>query len=88
MDNGGFRVVEGEGSQRVLRFGVVTRLIIAVEFVNVFNEFTVKQVERNILRANSCTFAAIRTSAGYVESSDDMEKIFFKIICVSFAVYA
>jgi hypothetical protein len=41
MNHGRFRVIVGEGGQRVSRFGIVPCLIIAVEFVDILDELAV-----------------------------------------------
>ena len=53
-------------------------LIFAVELVDIRNKLPVQQVQRYMLRANPGAFAAVSASPGNMESTDDMEQLFFK----------
>ena len=52
-----------------------TRLIIAVEAVDVVDEFPVQQVQRDVLRADAGAFAAVGAASGDVERADYVEEL-------------
>ena len=85
IDNTRLRVLLRIGSQRRFDRYVRPRLVFSVKLIDIFNEFSVKQVKRDILRTDSRTFAAVRASSCYVKRADNMEQIFFEIIRIRFA---
>ena len=67
-------IVDNRRTAADLRAG----LIVAVEAVDVVDEFTVEQMKRDMLRADAGAFAAIRAASGHMEGADDVEQLFLK----------
>ena len=84
----GFDIFGGVVYQRCSRAYLSACLIFAVEFVNILNELTVEQVKRDVLGANSGAFATVGAASCYVESSDDVEELFFKAVSRRFVFNA
>ena len=84
MYNGGFGVILREADQRMLHFRVFACLIFSVEGVDILDELSVQQMERNVFRTYSGAFAAVGASARYMERTDDVEHILFKAVVSGF----
>ena len=65
-----------------------TRLIFPIEAVNILDELAVQKVQRNVLRANAGTFAAIGAATDHMERADDVEHLFLKAVCRRLVLHA
>ena len=59
-------------------------LILSVELIDIFDEFTIQKVQRNMLRTYAGTLAAVRAASGNVECTDDVEHLLLKCRSVCF----
>ena len=56
-------------------------LIFTVKLVNILNELSVEQMERNVGRTYARALATVGATTGNVERSDNMEHTFLKAVC-------
>ena len=73
-----------EVGERCTAVGIGACLILSVELVDIFDEFTVQQVQRNVLRTYTGTLATVGAASGNVECTDNVEHLLFKCSRICF----
>ena len=83
VNDGGLGVFSGEVYERCAAACLCACYVLAVDLIDILDELSVEEVERDALRTNSAALSAVGASACDVERADYVEHLFFEAVNVS-----
>ena len=75
VNDGGLGVFGGEAYERSAASCLCTCYVLAVDLIDILDELSVEEVERDALRTYSAALSTVGASARYVEGTDDVEHL-------------